>query len=170
MNDTSENNETSGNPAEQWAAFQKIWTDTFSKLAQIGFTFTPDSAPPDVLRQIRSGVLQALAQSWDDFLRSPQFLEGTKQWMDSAIAFRKMTNEFLTKARHEGQDLAREDIDSVMLAMRHMETRILDRMEEVCKKVCDLQKQINGAAAGRRAARPTARRPGMKAARKPQAK
>ena len=77
MND--ETNKTD-KTAEQWAAFQKIWTDTFTRMMQLGFTFSPESAPPEFLRQIRSGIFQALTQSWDEFLRSPQFLEGMKQW------------------------------------------------------------------------------------------
>jgi len=120
---------------EQMSKFQKIWMETFTRMAQSAFTFSPDSAPPEVLRQMRSGIFQALAQSWDEYLRSPQFMEATKQWMDSAIFYRKMTNDLLTKARHETEDIAREDIDSIMLAVRHMETRILDRLEDLTARV-----------------------------------
>jgi hypothetical protein len=63
--------------------------------------------------------------------------------MDSAIMFRKMTNDFMTKARHETQDIAREDIDSVMLAVRHMEKRILDRIEDLSARVDKLSEQVN---------------------------
>jgi hypothetical protein len=135
-------NETADKTAEQWAAFQKIWLDTLSKMAQAGFTFTPEAAPPQVLRNIRSGILQALARSWDEFLRSPQFLEGMKVWMDNAMGFRRMTNDFLTKARHEMQNTAREDIDSVMLVVRHMETRILDRLEDLSTQISDLNRRV----------------------------
>jgi hypothetical protein len=120
---------------DQVGSFQKIWMETFSRMAQTAFSFSPDSAPPEMIRQMRSGIFQALAQSWDEYLRSPQFLEGMKQWMDNAILFRKMSNDFFTKARHETQDLAREDVDSVMLAVRHMEKRILDRLEELSARV-----------------------------------
>lgn len=141
MNDDTNNAEKT---AEQWAAFQRIWGETFSKLMQVGFTFSPESAPPEFMRQMRSGIFQGLAQAWDQFLRSPQFLEGMKQWMDNAMAFRKMTNDFLTKARHETQTTAREDIDSVMLAVRHMETRVLDRVEEIAAQVDELSKRFEG--------------------------
>ena len=61
MNDEKPN----GDPTtEQIAAFQKIWGETFSKLMQMGFTFSPESAPPDFLRQMRTGLMQALSQSW----------------------------------------------------------------------------------------------------------
>ncbi len=129
--------------AEQWAAFQKIWGETFTKMMQLGFTFSPDSAPPDFLRQMRSGLLQALSQSWEQFLRSPQFMEGTRQWMDQAIAFRKMSSDFFNKVRHETQTTTREDIDSIMLAVRHMETRILDRVEDLAAEVTALKKRVD---------------------------
>lgn len=140
MNDEQD---SANHTAEQWAAFQKLWGETFSKLMQAGFTFSPESAPPEFMRQIRSGIFQALGQSWEQFLRSPQFMEGMKQCMDNAIAFRKMSNDFFTKVRHETQSTSREDIDAVMLAVRHMETRVLDRVEELAAQVEEVNKRLN---------------------------
>src|SRR4051812_23892533 len=65
--------------AEQVGAFQKIWTESFTQLMQTAFTTTPTSAPPEVLREMRSGILKSLARSWDEFLRSPQFLDVMRQ-------------------------------------------------------------------------------------------
>lgn len=149
--------------AEQWAAFQKIWGETFSKLMQLGITFSPDSAPPEFIRQMRSGIFQALAQSWEHFLRSPQFMEGMKHWMDNALAFRKMSSDFFNKVRHETQTTSRDDIDSVMLAVRHMETRVLDRVEELAAQLDEVKKGLDGAECGasvtsRRKRAPKARR------------
>src|SRR5437016_5008675 len=125
------NNENFQKAAEQAAAFQKMWGDSMSKIMQAAFVSEPDSPPPEVLRQIRGGIFQALAQSWDEFMRSPQFLEGMKQWMDNAVTFRKATNDFMAKVRNDLQAPSREDIDTVMLTVRHMEKRLLDRMEEL---------------------------------------
>jgi hypothetical protein len=151
MNEDATNSEKT---AEQYAAFQKIWTDTFTKMMQVGFTFSPDSAPPEMLKQMRSGIFQAMSQSWNEFLRSPQFLEGTKQWMENAIAFRKMSSDFLTKARHETQATAREDIDAIMLAMRHMETRILDRVEKLAQQIEELNERADAQGGTSRSTRP----------------
>ena len=126
--------------SEQAAAFQKIWTESMSKLMQAACTFSPNSAPPELLREIRSGILQALAETWNEFLRSPQFLQGMKQWMDNAIAFRKISNDFMAKARQEMQAPSRDDIDTIMLTVRHMETRILDRIETLSKQLNELKK------------------------------
>lgn len=131
-------NDDSNDPkqtAEQWAAFQKIWTDTFAKMMQLGFSYSPEAAPPEFLRQIRSGIFQALSQSWDQFLRSPQFMEATKQWMEQAVAFRKMTNDLFAKARHETQGTARRDVDGVLLALQKLEARVLDRIDDLAEEV-----------------------------------
>src|SRR5215471_18390764 len=121
--------------AEQAAAFQKIWGESLSKMIQTAFSAGPNSPPPEVVREMRSGIFQALAKSWDEFMRSPQFLEGMKQWMDQAVAFRKLSNDFMAKVRNEMQMPSRDDIDSVMLAVRHMEKRLLDRIDHLAERL-----------------------------------
>lgn len=144
--------------AEQAAAFQKIWLESASKMIQAGFAMSPNSAPPEVLRQLRSGIFQALAETWEEFMRSPQFLEGMKQWMETAVAFRKVTSEFLAKARNEMQAPSRDDIDTIMLNIRHIEKRLLDRVEELSEQVRELK---HAARANPRQATPKASRSRM---------
>src|SRR5215470_8215624 len=115
--------------------FQKIWTETMSKTMQAAFTITPNSPPPEVLRQIRGGIFQALASSWDEFMRSPQFLEGMKQWMETAINFRKLSNDFMSKVRNEMQAPSRDDVDTIMVNIHHIEKRMLDRLDDLSEQV-----------------------------------
>ena len=136
--------------AEQAAAFQKIWADSMTKIMQVAFASGQSSPPPEVLKQIRSGIFEALAQSWDEFMRSPQFLEAMKQWMDTAINFRKMTNDFMGRVRNEMQAPSREDIDTIMLNIRHLEKRLLDRLDELENQV----NAMNHPATGNGRARP----------------
>jgi hypothetical protein len=138
-------NDQSQNFTEQGAAFQKIWLESMSRLMQAAFTFSPNTAPPELLREIRNGILKALGETWNEFLRSPQFQEGMKQCMDNAVAFRKVTNDFMSKMHKEMQTPSRDDLDALQLNVRQMETRILDRLEELAKQVEEL-KQRNGEA------------------------
>jgi uncharacterized protein (DUF2267 family) len=127
---------------QEAAAFQKLCLENFSKAMEAAFkSFTPDSAPPEMLRQIRAGICQTLAQSWDEFMRSPQFLDGMRQWMDNAITFRKISNEFLGRVRNDLQAPSRTDIDTVMLAVRHMEKRVLDRLDEMSAQMAELSRK-----------------------------
>ncbi len=152
--------------AEQAVAFQKIWTDSATKIMQAAFTAAPDSTPPELLRQIRSGIFAALAQSWDQFMRSPEFLENMRQWMENAINFRKVTNDFLGKLRNEMQAPSREDVDTIMLAIRHMEKRLLDCTEELRTQVREINQRLDALSGGpTRIGRPTASRQRRGAAR-----
>jgi hypothetical protein len=137
------NDNHAGDTAEQMAAFQKMWMESFSKILQGAFTATPNSPPPVVVRQIRSGILQALAQAWEEFMRSPQFLEGMKQWMENAVAFRKLTNDFMGNVRGGMQAPSRGDIDTIMLTVRHMEKRLLDRVEELSAIIASLDARLS---------------------------
>ncbi len=160
-------NDSTGNTFEQAAAFQKLWMETFTKMAQTGFSFTPDSTPPEFLRQMRSGIFQALSKSWEDYMRSPQFRDSMKAMMDNAITFRKMGNEMLTQAHHSLQGTARADIDDLMQAIHHLETRILDCVEKVTTRLDKLEAKLN-ATAGNGAAKPAPR--GATRAAKPNSK
>lgn len=132
------------NAGSQADAFQKIWFESMSKLMQAAFTFSPNSTPPELLRQIRNSIFEALGQSWNEFLRSPQFQQQMKQWMDNAVAFREMSGDFMAKVRKEMQAPSRDDIDAVQQNVRHLETRILDRLEVLSKQIEELKHRTNG--------------------------
>ena len=150
--------------AQQAAAFQKLWVDSATKIVQAAFTISPGSPPPEVVRQIRSGIFQALASSWEEFMRSPQFLESMKQWMENAITFRKMTTDFMARVRNEMQAPSREDVDTIMLNIRHLERRLLDRLDE-------LETQVNALSTTTRNGRPSRRKAAArKAGSKPSAR
>ena len=100
-------------------------------------------------------------------MRSPQFLESMKQWMDTAINFRKMTNDFMAKVRNEIQAPSRDDIDTVMLTVRHMEKRLLDRVEDLAVRIAQMDSRLNGHAAQPAVTKTTVNRNKTSKARKP---
>jgi len=131
---------------EQASAFQKLWMDGFTKLAQAGFMPPPpESAPMDFLRQLRGSMFQALSQSWEDYMRSPHFKESMKAMLDNAIAYRKLNSDFFTQAHHSVQGTAREDIDNLLAAIRQAESRVLNRVEAIADRLDRLESRINGA-------------------------
>ena len=60
MND---NSSQPGNGPEQWEAFQKVWADTFNKMLKVGMTFSPESTPPEFMKQMRSSIFQAIERN-----------------------------------------------------------------------------------------------------------
>lgn len=145
--------------AEEAAAFQKIWMESASRLMQAAFTLSPNTPPPEILRQMRAGILQALADSWNEFMRSPQFLDGMRQWMENAIAFRKLSNDFMGHIRNETQGPSRADIDTIMITVRHMEKRLLDRVDELSARVGELNERLEGQSGGKAKGRGRTLRP-----------
>ena len=58
---------------EQAAAFQKLWMDSFADMAGVWSQFSPSSPPSDEMRKMRGGMLKVLAETWDEYMRTPQF-------------------------------------------------------------------------------------------------
>jgi hypothetical protein len=132
---TGDSNDGGHSFFDQIAEQQKIWAETMGKMMQSAVSYSPNNSFPDFLRQMRGGMFQGQAKSWEEILRSPQFLEGMRQWLDNAVAQRKVANDFLTRAHHEMQGTAHSDIDAILLAVRHLEQRVLDRLEKIEEQV-----------------------------------
>ena len=140
--------------------FSKFWMDCMAKMTGTGFGSPAASSSSDeTVKQIRRAFLDAWAQHCEEFMRSPSFLEGMKRAMDNALAFREQLNEFLTRALHEGQIPARSDTDSILVVLRSLEDRVLDRLDRLEKRVAGMEdspaapaedRATAGAAAGAR--------------------
>ena len=127
------------NPSQQ---FFEMWADLATRMATAGMSISPDTPPPQAARQIRSAVFEAMSQYADQFMRSPQFLEFTRSSLDASLQMREQFNEFLTKLRHELQGVARQDVESVLAGVHQMESRVLDRLDEIDKRLADLESRL----------------------------
>ena len=123
---------------EQAAGFQKLWMESFANMAGVWSQYSPASPPPEELRKMRSGMLKVLSNACDDFMRTPQFMEMMKISLNAGIELRRMAKEGMTRIHEQFETPTREDIDGVLLAIRHIEQRVLDRMEGVDERVANL--------------------------------
>ena len=137
---------------QQASVFQKMWTDAFTDIAQVWTRYSPSQPPPDAMKDMRSGMLKVMTQTWEECVRSPQFLEYMKRGMDGAMDFKKMSSDFMTRAHHGAEAPAREDIDGILLAIRHMERRLLDRVEEVDNTIAAIDSRLEKIEANGKAA------------------
>jgi hypothetical protein len=112
-----------------------------------------------VFRQARSGIFQALAESWEEFMRSPQFLEGTRQWLENAVAFRQFTNDLMAQGHNGDAAGASEGLEAIVLSVRQLETRLQDQIQQLSAKVDHLEERLDNSAAHRPAARNGAKKP-----------
>jgi hypothetical protein len=143
---------------DQAQRFAGVWMEYASRMQQAGMMFDPSKAPPDVARQMRSMAFSAMSQYAEQFMRSPEFLEAMKQSLDGAITFRKQINDFLTEMQHNAQGVARQDVDSLMVTMRHIETRVLDAVDRVATRLEEISARLD--ALEKKPAPPPAGEPG----------
>jgi hypothetical protein len=130
----------SGNPfGAATDPFTKFWSECVSKMSGAGFAPSPTQVSDDAMKQMRRAFFDAWAHHCEEFMRSPAFLEGMKKAMDGALAFREQLNEFMTKALHESQIPARSDTDSILLVLRSMEERVLDRLDRLEERVASIE-------------------------------
>lgn len=139
----------------------KFWQDLWAQATSAMPSATPPPAPaPELLAQMRRAFFDAMARFCDDYMRSPQFLDMMKQTMDNALAFRKQLNEFLAGALHASQMPTQDDTGEVLETLHAIESRVLQRVEELSHRIAALERRkspaSNGAGRGR-AARRTAR-------------
>lgn len=131
--------------SENAAAFTRMWAEMATRMMAASMSFNPTAPPPEASRQVRGAMFDTMARQLDEFMRSPQFLQLTKQWTDWAINSRIQINDWLTGLRHDTQGTAREDIDNVLVSISHLESRMLDRMEMLAARLDAISARIDSA-------------------------
>ncbi len=119
-------------PGSETDPFTKFWSDM---MAGMGGAAPQAPAQEDMLRQMRRTFFDAWAQQCEEFMRSDAFLAMMKQSMETALAFREKTNEFLNKTLNDAQMPSREDTDSIQIAIRTLQEQVLDRLDGLSQRV-----------------------------------
>lgn len=134
-----------GNNWNNGDAFSRFWTDLMSKMTPPGMMPQPSaSAMEDATRQMRQAFFDSWAKYCEEFMSSEPFMESMRKSMEGALVFKQQINEFLTKSLHESQMPSREDTDSIMLVLRSVEQRILDRLERLTQRVEQMESRSEG--------------------------
>lgn len=127
-------------PASGTDPFSRFWVDLMSQMSGAAGRAQMGTPQEEVSKQMRQAFFDSWAKYCDDFMRSEAFLGMMKKSMDNALAMKQQVNEFLTKALHENQIPARSDTDSILLVLRSLEERVLDRIERLSKRLDGLER------------------------------
>jgi hypothetical protein len=128
---------------DQVAAFQKLWTDSLANMTSVWSQFSPGSPPSEEMRAMRGGMLKVLAETWDEYMRTPLFMEMMKASLNGALDLKLMARDGMNRVHEQFENPSKEDIDGVLLAIRHAERRLLDRLEGLDDRVANLDQKID---------------------------
>jgi len=131
-----------GKTLEGAAAIQKLWMDSASKMTGVLTQFSPVSPPIEEARKLRDGMLKMLGESCEEFLRTPQFMEAMKNTLNVALDLRNFQRNGMDAIHEHLQTPDKDDIDGVLLAIRHVERRLLDRLEDLDESITCLNKRL----------------------------
>lgn len=140
---------------EQAQQMGQLWLEMISKM---GSTFTsakPGAGPPEAARQIRGAVFKAMTEQLDQFMRSAGFLQGIKSTLDQTMEIQSQYKSAATQFRHATEGVAVQDINAVIARLRELESRVLDRLEDLQAQMTSINQRLelqNGAGASKRAA------------------
>lgn len=130
-------------PFEQAQQLSNLWIDLVTRMATAGLAGQPFAPPADAARAARSSVFGTLTHSTDEFLRSEQFLQMTRQSLDASIAFRKQLNEFLTKAHHDAGGVAQQDVDDLLTFLRRIEKQTTTHLEAIASRIDAIDRRLD---------------------------
>ena len=91
---------------------------------------------------MRDGVLKVLGESCEEFLRTPQFMDAMKKTLNAALDLRNFQRSGMDALHEQFQTPDKEDIDGVLLAIRHVERRLLDRLEDMDGRLSLLDRRV----------------------------
>ena len=92
-------------------------------------------------------MFKAWTDACEQWLRSTPFLEATKQTFDAGADLRKQSHEFIDQFQREMRLAGRQDAEEVTLAVRRMERRVLDELDEVSGRLDVLSARLHAISA-----------------------
>ncbi|MBL8880317.1 MAG: hypothetical protein JNG88_14480 [Phycisphaerales bacterium] len=126
--------------------FMQMWNDFAGRMSAVGMT--PPQAGSDAAQQMRRAFFDSLTQYFDQYMRSDAFLNAMRQSMESGLAMQNMINQQLQKGLNAMQMPSRMDTDHVAMLVRGVEDRLLDRIDELHKRIDRLENSPGATANG----------------------
>jgi hypothetical protein len=121
----------------------QLWMEMCAKMGSMMTAAQPGSPPPEAARQVRAAAFKNMTEQAEQFMRSEQFLQGMKLYLDRTLESQKQYQAFMTNLRHATEGVAAQDVQAVMVLMRQMESRVLDRLEEVTNQLNRLSDRLD---------------------------
>lgn len=117
------------------AAFQNMWMDSMAGMARVWSQYSPENPPPEELKRMRQGMLNVISRSWEEFMRTPQFMEMMKESLNNAMTWQGFAKDGANRIHDTFQTSSKSDVEGILLSLRHVEKRLLDELETTQEQV-----------------------------------
>ena len=121
----------------------KAWSDLATKLVAAGGSVPAAVPSPEVGRQVRTNYLAAWSEFFDQWMRSPEFLEGMRLSRDAGVEVRKQQNEFFNRLQNAVQAVSRQDFDQLIKRVRDLQDRIDHDTQEILSRLEAIQARLD---------------------------
>lgn len=126
-------------------AMFRMWSDWATNAMAASQNTTGSTNSPEMVRQMRATFFKMWSDAWEELLRSPAFLEQSKQLLTDGADFQKQAREYLGKLQHDLQLASAQDMDQLALAIRRLERRMMDQFEDLSDQLDRLSKESGSA-------------------------
>jgi hypothetical protein len=93
---------------------------------------------------LRNGVLKAVSRTWEEYMRTPEFMEAMRESMKNSVQWKKMAKDSTNQMHTAMGSATKDDMQGVMEAVQHVEHRVLDHLEGMEVKMEDMQLELKG--------------------------
>lgn len=119
--------------------FAAFWQDAMANSPFGMMGKPPADADDEMFKRMRQSFFDAWEKHCVEFMGSEQFLSAMKQSMDTAVAFRKQLNEFLTRTMSQAQIPTKADNDTIVEILRGIEESMTKRLDDISRRVAVLE-------------------------------
>jgi len=128
---------------ERATALQNLWVDSMTGMAKSWSDYSPSNDPGEEMKKARQRMLGAVSKSWEDFMRTPEFLDMMRESMGHAASWGAQAKAGASRMHETMGTASKQDIDGVLLAIRHVEKRVLDRLETLQELIEGLEADLS---------------------------
>lgn len=135
--------------------FTRFWTDAMSRMSpSAGDMF--GTSQNEVSKHMRRAFFDAWEHHCEDYMKSDAFLDAMKKSMDQSLTFREQMNQFFATTLRTYHMPSQDDTDSILLAVRRLEERVLRRVDDLAQRVEQIEtRPAEGSTTGSRDKRTT---------------
>ncbi len=130
---------------KQAAAFQKMWMNSMSGMGKVWSEYSPQNPPTEEIKKMRNGVLRAVSQTWEEYMRTPEFMEMMRETLNNSVQWQKMTKDSTNKVHQAMGSASKDDIQGVLASVQHVERRLLDHLDAMQSRLEAMQSNLDGA-------------------------